>query len=190
MFKEIADLTMEVLNAGLISPETLGEIRQLCNDAYGENLVPLFDVYTADFHVLARRHDLTVGHAMIVTRWLQAGESRPMRTAYVEMVATSPGHRRQGVATMVMREVAQVAACEGYDLAALCPADTGLYCHLGWEYWQGELFIRAPGVGGKGRPALMPTPEERVMILRLPATPALDPWQHLSAEWREGGELW
>ena len=150
----------------------------------------LFSVYAADFHVLARWHGFPVGHAMIVTRWLQAGESQPMRTAYVEMVATAPGHRRQGVATMVMQEVARLAAREGYDLAALCPADTGLYSHLGWEYWRGNLFIRAPNADRKCNPSLIPTPGERVMILRLPGTPGLDLCQPLSAEWREGGELW
>jgi hypothetical protein len=35
----------------------------------------------------------------------------------------------------------------------------------------------------------VPTPEERVMILRLPGTPVLDDTQTLSVEWRPG-EAW
>ena len=74
-------------------------------------------------------------------------------------------------------------------------ADTGMYGYLGWEYWQGQLFIRAKVAeeatgAGASTAALIATPEERVMILRLPATPPLDLTQPLSAEWRAGGELW
>ena len=113
-----------------------------------------------------------------------------MRTAYVEMVATAPAYQRQGIGTAVMEKVAAVAAQQLYDLAALCPADTELYAHLGWEYWQGQLFVRPRVRCVEEAPAPIPTPEEQVMVLKLPATPALDLGQPLSAEWREGGELW
>ena len=36
---------------------------------------------------------------------------------------------------------------------------------------------------------LLPTPKDRVMVLRLPRTPKLDVEAPLTAEWREG-ELW
>ena len=73
-------------------------------------------------------------------------------------------------------------AVQDYDLAALCPAEEGLYLRLGWQCWQGPLYIRS--VAGP-----VPTPEETVMILRLPRTPALDLSAPLSAEWRDG-EIW
>ena len=190
MFEEIADLKMEVFPANSLTPATLQEIRYLCNAAYGEKLDALFDAYVADLHILASLRNQLVGHAMIVTRWLQAGEGAPLRTAYVEMVATAHRHRSRGIGTAIMRKVAQVAARERYDVAALCPADTGLYSHLGWEYWRGDLFIRFPTPGRLAGTELVPTPGEQVMVLKLPGTPALDLDQPLSAEWREGGELW
>jgi hypothetical protein len=89
-----------------------------------------------------------------------------------------------------MRKLAEKATLDEYDLAALCPADTRLYGHLGWEYWQGPLFIRQVPEPPTHLEGLIPTPEERVMVLRLPRTPPLDMTQSLSAEWRPGGELW
>ena len=190
MFSNCPNLKIEAVSPTQMPPETMLEIRRLCDEAYGEDLAHLFAVYTADWHILAHLNDLLVGHAMIVTRWLQAGDGPMMRTAYVEMVATAPAYQRQGVGTAVMQKVAAVAAQQRYDLAALCPADTELYGHLGWEYWQGRLFVRPPGSCGEEPPAPIPTPEEQVMVLRLPATPELALGQPLSAEWREGGELW
>ena len=96
------------------------------------------------------------------------------------MVATAPEHERRGFATAIMRRLTD--AVIDYDLAALCPAETRIYDRLGWVYWRGPLFIRT-------ETSLFPTPDERVMIWRLPKTPALDLNLPLSAEWREG-ELW
>ena len=96
------------------------------------------------------------------------------------MVATEPQFERRGFATAVMRVLAH--AIREFDLGGLCPAETTLYTNLGWVFWQGPLFIRT-------HDGLLPTPEEQVMILRLPSTPPLDLTLPLSAEWREG-ELW
>jgi len=68
------------------------------------------------------------------------------------------------------------------ELAALCPATEALYARLGWRLWRGPLFARRDG-------SMMPTREERVMVLRLPRTPALDFDLPLSVEWRSG-EIW
>jgi hypothetical protein len=96
------------------------------------------------------------------------------------MVATEPQFQRRGYATSVMRRLASVIG--DFDLGGLCPAEPELYTRLGWTFWQGPLLIRI----GDG---LIPTPEEKIMILQLPKTPALDTTLPLSAEWREG-ELW
>ena len=71
-----------------------------------------------------------------------------------------------------------------FQLAALCPSDRGqaLYSRLGWERWIGSLSIRQNA-------GVIETPEESVMIYRLPWSPALDLTAPLSAEWRPG-ELW
>jgi aminoglycoside 2'-N-acetyltransferase I len=121
-----------------------------------------------------------VSHAMWVTRWLQPGNQPPLRTAYVEMVATDPPFQGRGFASAVMRRLA--TAIDDFELGGLCPAEPMLYTKLGWVFWQGPLFIRT-------QEGLVSTPEENIMILRLPKTPLLDLTLPLSGEWREG-ELW
>src|SRR3954469_18427622 len=96
-----------------------------------------------------------------VTRWLQMGDDAPLGTACVEMVATAAVF--QGAGSPLPR----------YG-AALFP----------------------PGLATLARPArvrtetgLLPTPEERVMVLPLPRSPRLNLTLPLSVEWRPG-EVW
>ena len=110
-----------------------------------------------------------------------------LRTAYVELVATAEDYRKQGIGGGITRKLAEKAAGEGYNPAALCPADAGLYGHLGWEYWPGPLSIRMVKEPAIGSTALIPSPEERVMIPRLPRTPPRDLTKPLSGNGvREG----
>ena len=119
-------------------------------------------------------------HACWLARRLQPGTHRPLRTAYVEAVATDPYHQRKGYATVVMRRLA--TAISGYELGALSPATASLYERLGWRKWRGALSIRTDT-------GPFATPEEEVMVLRLPGSPQLYLDGPLSAEWRQG-ELW
>ena len=183
-------LSIQVVPGPLTTPSTRHDILHLCNSAYGAELTAYFDALTPDSHLLAKLDSQLVGHAMIVTRWLQCGTGPLLRTAYVELVATAPGHQGLGIATANMRRLATLAGELDYDLAALCPAGTDLYRRLGWEEWLGPLFIRTPEQGDENASGKIATPEERVMILRLPRSPALKLNQALSAEWRAGGELW
>ena len=153
----------------------------MCNEAYGEELEPLFRALGPGNHLLGTIDGTLVSHAMWVTRWLQPRGLPELETAYVEMVATSPKHQSKGLATLVMQQLHK--EIRDSALGALSPAETTLYSRLGWEYWQGNLFIRVDDT-------LQPTPDEQVMILRLPNTPPdLDLHQDLSAEWR-AGEVW
>lgn len=183
-------LSITVIWADKMADSTRQEVIHLCNEAYGEDLERYLTGCNPDYHVLARICTSLVGHGMVATRWLQAGEGPLLRTAYVELVATSPGFRRKGIGAAVARKLTDEAAAQRFDLAALCPADTDLYSHLGWEFWQGPLFIRG-STEKEGNPrGLIATPEERVMVLRLPDTPPLDLSRSLTAEWRDVGELW
>jgi aminoglycoside 2'-N-acetyltransferase I len=174
------NLSVKAARADELAPDLRAMVLALCSRAYGEELDRLFATFVNPTHVLGFVGGALVSHAMWVTRWLQQGDGPWLRTAYVEMVATEPGHQRHGFATAVLRRL--VSAISQYDLGALCPAEPGVYARLGWVYWRGPLLIR---LGER----LMPTPEERIMILRLAKTPLLDVDQPLSAEWREG-ELW
>jgi aminoglycoside 2'-N-acetyltransferase I len=174
------DLKVEIAHADELAPDLKAAVLSLCNRAYGEELTPLFATFVDPTHVLGFQGGVLVSHAMWVTRWLQPGDGSLLQTAYVEMVATEPGQQRRGFASAVMRRLA--GAISEYDLGALCPAETALYARLGWVFWRGPLFIRS---GER----LIATPDERIMVLRLPKTLSLDLDQAISAEWREG-ELW
>jgi len=176
-------LSLEVLHNNQLTSEQLTEIHALCNRAYAVydvDLEPLFQTFTDVTHVLGWLRSAIVSHAMWVTRWLQPGNQRQLRTAYVEMVATEPEYQGRGFAKAVMRRLA--SAISDYELGGLSPAEPMLYTNLGWEFWKGPLLIRA-------HDGLISTPDCSVMILRLPKTPPLDMTLPLSAEWREG-ELW
>jgi aminoglycoside 2'-N-acetyltransferase I len=180
--RRLADnnLKLEILPADQLTADLLAEVLALCNRAYDEDLEELFQTFTNHTHVIARLGDTIVSHAMWVERWLQPGDLPPLRTAYIEMVATEPQLQHHGFGTQVMRRLA--AEIQDYSLGCLCTGSPSFYARMGWVFWQGPLFIRTSD-------GLLPTPEEEVMILKLPKTPPLDLSLPLSAEWREG-ELW
>ena len=174
------DITFEVRRADELSDAQRAEIIDLCAAAYEEPFGWLFELLPDSTHVLARHEGTLVCHAAWVTRWLQPEGRAPLRTAYVEAVATAPERQRRGLATAVMRELqAQIG---DYELGALSPFDVGFYERLGWELWRGALATRTAD-------GPVPTPDEEVMILRLASTPALDVSLPLSVEWRRG-EVW
>lgn len=175
------NLKLEVVRADQLDLNLQGDIHNLCNKAFEEDLTPLFSKFNNATHVLGYWGSSLVNHALWVTRWLQV-ESKPvMRTAYIEAVATDKDHRNLGFARKVMQRVAE--EIKDFELGALSPFSIAFYERLGWELWRGPLYIRTTD-------DLIRTPrEEEVMILRLPHTPDLDLYAPLSAEWREG-ELW
>ena len=122
---------------------------------------------------------------MWVTRWLQPEGHPPLRTAYVEAVATAPDRQCRGFGTAVMgRLVDAVLQTRRGSLRHSRPRCPSSMHRRGWEPWLGPLAIRRDG-------ALEPTPaDERVMIYRLPRTPStIVTTSLLTAEWRMG-ELW
>jgi aminoglycoside 2'-N-acetyltransferase I len=177
------NLKLEVLYDDQLRSDQMAEIHALCNRAYqvyNVDLEPIFQTFTDVTHVIGWWGTAIVSHAMWVTRWLQPGNQPPLRTAYVEMVATEPQFQGRGFASAVMRRLA--SAIDDFEMGGLCPAEPMLYTKLGWVFWQGPLFIQTNA-------GLISTPEARIMILPLPKTPPLDRSLALSAEWREG-ELW
>src|SRR5262245_9596963 len=177
---------LNVVRADALNGAVRAEIIALCESAYGENFTRLFEDLPGSVHVLARdQSGEWVSHAEWVTPRLQPAEHPALRTAYVEAVATAPKHRRQGLATAVLRCINDVLAKDSaWELAALSPSDPAFYVRVGWEPWLGPLAIRR---GDRIEPT---PPDERVMIHRLPRTPStLITSSLLTAEWRTG-ELW
>jgi len=164
----------------------LDALRELLGAAFKEPGLDLNDAAWANtfggVHVLLDVDGLLVAHAAIVERLLVAGD-RPLRTGYVEAVATRPDRQRSGFGSIVMREVNDRIAA-GFELGGLATGSHGFYERLGWQRWRGPTFVQAPD----GRRA---TPEEdaSVMVLPLPATGRLDLHGPITCDWR-GTEVW
>jgi aminoglycoside 2'-N-acetyltransferase I len=175
-------ITLKVIPRNLTTQEERDDIVTLCTSAYGIDFGPIIDSYGADItHVLLRENNSLISHALWVTRWLQTGSGTRLCTAYVEAVATEPAKRGRGYASVVMQKIK--GEISQFEIGGLSPSDHRFYTRLGWELWRGPLFIR------QGNNLLKAPENDRAMILRLPNTPALDLFDSLSVEWREG-EAW
>jgi predicted N-acetyltransferase YhbS len=133
-------------------------IVQLCIAAHNE---PSFEnlfvwVPAGGLHVLAVLNGKLVGHAMATTRWLQPEGMHVMRTAYVDAVSTSPAHQRQGIGSVVMRQL--VAQLTDYEVACLETDKPAFYERLGWQQWRG------PKAGRDGE-QLIPTLDEQIVMI-------------------------
>jgi len=173
-------ITIEINTKESLSQPEINEIIHLCSTAFDEDFTIYYKTFIDPIHLLARIDGELVSHALWITRWLQIRGQKPMRTAYVEGVATIQNLRKQGFASLIMECLA--VEITGYDIGGLSPADTTLYSRLGWEYWGGSLFTRKENLW-------TPVQEETAMILRTPRTPIIDLKSPLSIEWREG-EVW
>jgi aminoglycoside 2'-N-acetyltransferase I len=176
----MADLIYRIAPATELSAAERRVLIELCEEAYEEEFPTFFEDFPGSVHILAYMDAVAVSHACWVTRWLQPGEHRPLRTAYVELVATRPAYQGRGYASALLRRMVDELA--DFELGGLSPSDPAFYARVGWESWRGPRMIRT-------ETGLLPTPGEDVMILRLPKTPPLDLDGPLSAEWRPG-EMW
>ena len=132
-------------------------------------------------HVVAELDGAIVAHASVVPRELHVG-GRPLRTGYVEAVATLPALQGRGIGSTVMRTAA-AHIVEAYELGALGTGEQGFYERLGWVVWRGPTFVRA--ADGDRR-----TPEEDggILVLPTPTTGLLDLDAAISCEQRDGDD--
>jgi aminoglycoside 2'-N-acetyltransferase I len=173
-------LVIERVPSAALPPATSASVRAVCDSAYHESMAEYFDAIGPGEHLLGWQNGKLVSHLMWVTRWLQPDDGPMLRTAYVELVATTPAFQRQGHATALLEYFPSQVT--DFDIAALSPATESLYTRLGWRFWRGPLAVRTTQ-------GLLPTPEEQIMILPLPRTPVLNLEDPLSVEWRPG-EAW
>jgi aminoglycoside 2'-N-acetyltransferase I len=170
--------------AGL-APQELEAVRRLVFEAFGGR----FDEHDWEHtlggvHVLAEEDGEVVAHGAVVPRVMVAG-GRELRAGYVEGVATRGDRRGRGLATLVMAEANKVVQGR-YELGALSDGTRipGFYQRLGWETWQGSTWVAGPR-------GLERTAEEdgSVLVLRTPATEAVDLTGPLVCDWR-AGDVW
>jgi aminoglycoside 2'-N-acetyltransferase I len=167
-----------------LDPATRTAIIQVCVAAHQEDdFKNLFTYVTSGgLHFLAYQDQLLVSHAMVTTRWLQPEGFPPLKTAYVDAVATVPAKQGQGYGSAVMRRIAEDIHAE-YVIACLETDKVGFYERLRWQSWRGPL-------AGRSDTGLIPTPDQRgIMILHLSQTPPLDLDSMLTIEC-QSGRIW
>jgi aminoglycoside 2'-N-acetyltransferase I len=130
-------------------------------------------------HVLAEEDGAIVAHAAVVERPIEI-DGRPIRTGYVEAVATALERRGTGLGTRVMEEVARIIRA-GYELGMLGTGVQAFYERLGWQTWRGPSAVRT----ATGE---VPSPDEDgyLMVLLTGTTPALDPTARITCDDRPG----
>jgi len=133
-------------------------------------------------HVVLDLDGEIVAHASVVERWLHVG-GVPLRTGYVEAVATAPDRQGSGFGTLVMADVGEIIRA-GFELGGLGTGAQHFYERIGWRVWTGPTFVRAPG-GDRATP----DDDGFVMVLRTPSTPRLDETAPISCDWRPG-DVW
>lgn len=133
-------------------------------------------------HFVLKLHGEVVAHASVVDREIQV-DGRPLRTGYVEAVATAPDHQGAGYGTLVMTDVTSYIR-DSFELGALGTGRHRFYERLGWLSWTGPSFVRTPG--GQRR---TPDDDGYILVLQTQSSPALDVTAAISCEWRPG-DVW
>jgi aminoglycoside 2'-N-acetyltransferase I len=181
-------MTVRRLRTTELTDADVAALRQLMTDAFAGDE---HGGFTEDdwqhalggMHFLLEADGRIVTHAAVVERWLHVGE-RPLRTGYVEAVATDPPHQGKGHGSEVMRAVGAYLEEAGFDFAVLGTGSQPFYERLGWQVWRGPSFVRVDG-------REEPTPDEDgyIMFLATAVSPPLDPTAPISCEWRPG-DVW
>jgi len=174
------------LGTDQLSASQIQGLRALLWSAFGDE----DDRFTEEDwqHALGGQHFVVeidgriVSHASVVERVLHV-DGQPLRTGYVEAVATEPQQQRRGHGSTVMTAVNEHIR-EGFELGALGTSSHGFYERLGWQTWRGPTSVRT--AAGE-----LATPDEDgyILVLRTPTTPALDIEAPISCDWRPG-DVW
>jgi len=179
--------TIRRLRTSDLDPSEIAAIRDIMTLAFGDDEEERFtDTDWAHalggVHVVVELDGEIVAHAAVVERELQVAGT-PLRTGYVEAVATTPRHQGEGHGTLMMREVNAIIR-ERFELGALGTGSHHFYERLGWFTWHGPTFVRTAD-------GLERTPDEDgdILVLETPATPRFDPGAPLSCDWRPG-DVW
>jgi aminoglycoside 2'-N-acetyltransferase I len=166
-----------------LTPAATSAVRALLWAAFGEG----DDAMTEDdwqhalggVHFVAEADGEIVAYASVAERELEV-DGRPLRTGYVEAVATAVGRQGQGIGSQLMGEV-NAYICARFELGALGTGRHGFYERLGWLTWKGQTWVRtADG------PRRTPDEDGYILVLPTPTSPQLDLAAPISCDWRRG----
>src|SRR6266545_3696537 len=102
-------------------------------------------------HFVLDLDGVIIAHASVVEREIHIGD-RPLRTGYVEAVATAVDRQGAGHGSFLMTDVTAWIR-ERYELGALGTGRHRFYERLGWQTWTGPSAVRTPQ-------GLRPTPDD------------------------------
>lgn len=123
-----------------------------------------------------------VSHGSVVERDIHV-DGRPLRTGYVEAVATARDRQGAGFGSLVMVDLTSYIR-ERFELGALATGRQHFYERLGWLTWAGPTFVRtADG------PRRTPDDEGSILVLPTASSPPLDVATSISCDWRPG-DVW
>jgi aminoglycoside 2'-N-acetyltransferase I len=164
------------------SRSLLAEIRRLLVEAFeGDFSDEDWENMLGGWHVVVEDGDAVVSHAAVVPRVLEVA-ARPLRTGYVEGVATAAGRRREGLGTLAMAEITELVRRE-FEMGALSTGEHRFYERLGWERWRGPTFAR------RGSTVIRTEEDDDgLMVLRFGPSKDVELTASLSCESRPGDD--
>jgi aminoglycoside 2'-N-acetyltransferase I len=170
-----------------LSPDQVASIRALLELAFGSDEEERFtdddwDHAVGGLHFVLELNDEVIAHASVVERELHV-DGRPLRTGYVEAVATAPDRQGLGFGSLLMADVTPWIK-DRFELGALGTGRQRFYERQGWLIWAGPSFVRT-------LEGLRRTPEEDgyIMVLPTPSSPRLELTAPISCDWRPG-DVW
>jgi GNAT superfamily N-acetyltransferase len=179
-----SDGRIVVAHTDELGPARFAALDALCTAAFEIPFAPVWERVGPGIHVIAEVGGRPVAHAMVVDRRLFIGPDGggSLDAGYVENVATDPGARGHGHASLVMREIGRLVRDE-YVLGALATTRHGFYRRLGWESRGGPTWVVMPD----GERVRSPEADPEIMVLRTPRTPAtLELDGPIGVDWRPG----
>lgn len=180
------DVTVRQVAAAELTQAEVFAIRELLRAAFeddGEGFTDAdWEHAAGGSHFLLEEAGAILAYASVVLRELEA-DGRPLRSGYVEAVATRKDVQGRGHGTTVMRAVDEHVRGT-FELGALSTGIPDFYGRLGWERWLGSTAVRT-------QRGLLPTPDDDggIMVLPTLTTPPLDRHATISCEWRPG-DVW
>lgn len=175
------------LTTGDLTGPEVAAIRELMGVAFGSDEDERFSDddwahAVGGVHFVLELDGRIVTHASVVEREIHVAD-RPLRTGYVEAVATVPDRQGSGYGSMVMADVgADIRA--RFELGVLGTGRHRFYRRLGWRTWLGAAFVRE--ANGLRR---TPDDEGHILVLATPSSPPLDLTLPMSCDWRPG-DVW
>jgi aminoglycoside 2'-N-acetyltransferase I len=161
------DVELVTLRTQELDARRVDALIALCGRAFREPFEQAWNAVGAGTHVIAEVDGRPVGHALLIERAIEIGlgSERPLRSGYLENVASEPRLHGRGIGSAVMRRMNELI--DRYELGALATGSNAFYERLGWMTWRGPVYVRH----GDRRERLE-REDGRVMVRFTPLTPA------------------